>query len=293
MHKPFFLGNSFKRMVIMLKRFSDMKKFIKKSGLKKKLILLLPKLESVFEASYLAYQENYVDLIIIGNIDIIPDKIKQIDNLEIFDTKDDEAAVLKAISLVDKYKSSAILFNDDLNIHKLLKKVLEYKKTFLSFIHLADFENLSKLVAFTDTMIHFYPSLKEKRKIIQNCVSLMRKLGVKKPQVSILSATKQIVDKIPSSTDAALLSGMVNTGQLKNCIVNGPLLINESIFDFASDILLFPNIDSAVFAVDLLSQFSIVKKISICYGFICPILVSSDKDSVLDSLSKIEFTLLL
>ncbi|MDN5360446.1 MAG: phosphate butyryltransferase [Thermotogaceae bacterium] len=124
----------------------------------------------------------------------------------------------------------------------------------------ASTKTLNKIVAITDGGMNLKPSLEEKISIIDNAVSLMRSLGVEKPKVAPIAAVELVNPKMPETLDAALLSKMNQRNQIKNCIVEGPLGLDNALSKFAAqikgirsevagnaDILLVPDIHSGNF----------------------------------------------
>ena len=77
--------------------------------------------------------------------------------------------------------------------------------------------------AVTDVGLLTYPTLEQKKGIIQNAVGLFRALGVEEPKVAVLAAVERENPKMPESVDAARLKRMQLDGLLGHCIVEGPI----------------------------------------------------------------------
>jgi phosphate butyryltransferase len=140
--------------------------------------------------------------------------------------------------------------------------------------------------------MHIQPSLKEKAGIISNAVFFMRVLGVDKPKVAVLAAIETVNEAMKATTDASMLAKMSQRGQLKNCIVEGPLAfdnaisrehaLHKGIIDEVSgdpDILLAPDIETAGVLYQSLVFFGKAKVASISLGASCPIVLTAGIDS--------------
>ena len=62
-----------------------------------------------------------------------------------------------------------------------------------------------RLLFITDAAINIYPTLEDKRDIVQNAIDLARTLGVRTPRVAILSALELVTSRIKSTIEAAAL----------------------------------------------------------------------------------------
>ena len=122
-----------------------------------------------------------------------------------------------------------------------------------------------------------------------------------KPKVAIIAATEQVLPSQPASIDAALLAKMVDRGQIKGCIADGPLALDVAI-DMESvkikglvsevagdpDCLLFPNIESGnVFYKANSKLVPGVKQAGMLVGAKVPCVLSSRADSIGTKLNSI------
>ena len=68
-----------------------------------------------------------------------------------------------------------------------------------------------------------YPSLEEKKSIIENAVQFYHNMGYKTPKVGVLAAVEVINPKMPEAVEAGQLKEMNQRGEIKNCLVEGPI----------------------------------------------------------------------
>ena len=118
------------------------------------------------------------------------------------------------------------------------------------------FEYDNRLITATDCAVVIAPDYNEKIRIINNSVKFVKALGCELPKVAVITPV-EIVNPIPSTIDAAMLAVAGRRGQIKDCIVDGPLALDNAISaesakhkgiesDVAgcADILLLPDLDS-------------------------------------------------
>lgn len=87
----------------------------------------------------------------------------------------------------------------------------------------------NRLVMITDGGITPAPDLKGKVELIQNAVEVAHALGNAQPKVAVLSASEFVTAAMPSSIDAAALAKMNERGQIRGCLVDGPLALDSAI----------------------------------------------------------------
>ena len=204
--------------------------------------------------------------ILIGNSQKIEENLKKIaiTDYEIIHTDSSEETAEKSVKYISEGPGT-VLMKGMIKTALLLKAVLNKdwglrSGKLLSHVAVASTKTLNKIVAITDGGMNLKPNLEEKISIIDNAVSLMRSLGVKKPKVAPIAAVEVVNSKMPETLDAALLSKMNQRNQIKNCIVEGPLGLDNALSKFAAqvkglesevagdaDILLVPDIHSGNF----------------------------------------------
>ena len=86
-----------------------------------------------------------------------------------------------------------------------------------------------KLIGLTDAAMVIAPDLKTKVAIINNAVEFMNKLGYAKPKVAMLCAVEMVNEQMPATLEAALIAKMNQRGQIKNCVIDGPLAYDNCV----------------------------------------------------------------
>ena len=285
-------------MLHELNKISDLESLVLKNE-PKKLVLAAANDEHSIDAVIEAYKMGVVIPILVGRRDEIyklANECNDVNNFEIYDLSDDKEIVKKSVSLVVNGDAD-ILMKGNVTTATLLKGVLnkEYgikQKSFLSHFALFEIPNYHKLLGITDVALNILPPLEHKVHIVENSVKFIRKIGINKPKIAALSAIEMVNEKMPSTLDAALLSIMQRRGQIKHCLIDGPLAFDNAISleskkqkklggEVAgnADILLVPNVESGNILYKSLVAFADAKVAGIVLGADFPIVLTSRADS--------------
>ena len=85
---------------------------------------------------------------------------------------------------------------------------------------------LQRLMILTDSAMIPYPDLPTKVKILNNAVKAAKGIGMNHPRVAVIAPIESVNPKMQSTIDAAALTQMNRRGQIRNCIVEGPLAMD-------------------------------------------------------------------
>jgi len=162
----------------------------------------------------------------------------------------------------------------------------------ISHVYFHQVEGYNRILFIADAAFNTYPDLKAKADILQNTVNFARALGVETPKVACLAAVEVVNPDMPCTLDASALVQMCARGQLKNCIVDGPLALDNAINEEAArikkitspvagnaDILLAPHIDAGNMLAKAIVYFSKNETAGIIVGAKAPIVLTSRADS--------------
>ena len=64
---------------------------------------------------------------------------------------------------------------------------------------------------------------------IKNQQNILNKLKIEKPKVALLAAIESINPSMQATIDAAILSKMNERGQIKGCLIDGPLAMDNAV----------------------------------------------------------------
>ena len=162
----------------------------------------------------------------------------------------------------------------------------------ISHCYFHHIEGYDRVLFIADAAFNTYPDLKQKADILQNTVNFARALGVECPRVACLAAVEVVNPDMPCTLDAAALVQMNQRGQIKNCVVDGPLALDNAISQEAAkikkitspvagkaDILLVPNIDAGNMLAKAVVYFSKNETAGIIVGASAPVILTSRADS--------------
>lgn len=79
-----------------------------------------------------------------------------------------------------------------------------------------------KIFGITDVGLLTYPSLEQKKAMIENAVSAFHTLGYENPKVAVLAAVEKVNPKMPECMDAAALKEM----SIPGCTLEGPISLD-------------------------------------------------------------------
>lgn len=220
----------------ILTKLSDLQGLAKKSG-KKRLAVAVAQDEHCLEAVCAVDRMGLVEAILIGNEKKIKDiaaKFKlDVSKMKIINEEVDTVAVRIAVKMV-REKQADILMKGFISTAVFLRGVLDKenglrKGDVLSHFALFEIPTYHKLLGLSDAAMIPAPDFKTKIAIVNNAVEFMNKLGYTKPKVAVLAAVEMVNEAMIATTEAALLSKMNQRGQIKNCIIDGPLAYDNAV----------------------------------------------------------------
>ncbi|MBN1620923.1 bifunctional enoyl-CoA hydratase/phosphate acetyltransferase [candidate division WOR-3 bacterium] len=217
----------------------NMEELVKKavSGGKKILSVACAEDENVLEAIARAVDIDLAYPLLFGDKGVIVDLLKKIgienSRFEIVDVKDENEAVRQAVSAVSSGQAD-FLMKGLVSTSKFLKNVLDKEyglrsSQLLSHAAILSLPSYHKLLIVTDGGMNEHPDIGAKIHILENSVRLCEKLGIVNPKVAVLAGVETVSEKQPETVDAAQMSKMNFNGQIKNCVVDGPLAIDAAL----------------------------------------------------------------
>ena len=162
----------------------------------------------------------------------------------------------------------------------------------ISHCYFHEIQGYDRIIFISDAAFNTYPDLKQKADIIQNTVNFARALGVECPKVACLAAVEVVNPDMPCTLDATALVVMNQRGQIKNCVVDGPLGLDNAINEEAAkikkinspvagkaDILIVPHIDAGNMLAKAIIYFSKNETAGLIIGAAAPVILTSRADS--------------
>ena len=262
-----------------------------------------------------ALQQNIAQFLLIGDDSKIDQEAKKAElslnhaGIRIIHASSSEQAARLAVQKVHADEAQ-VLMKGNVQTKILLQEVLnkEYglrTGRILSHVGLFEIPNHHKLIMLTDCAMNLEPSIEEKAKITENAVFVARKIGIDIPKVAILAAVEVVNPKMAPTVDGALLTQMQRRGQIKDCIIDGPLAFDNAISKKSAlekgiqsevagdaDILVVPNIETGNALYKSFIYFANAKVASIICGAKAPIALTSRTDTYESKLYSLVLSLL-
>jgi len=268
---------------------------------------------NVLEAVCEAYDKGIVQPILVGEPEAIKAAAREarggagvdIAGFEVVPAVDLAGAAATAVQLV-KTGRADILMKGILDTAVLLKAVLNKEKginagCLASHVAVMEVPTYHKLLVVTDAAINIAPDLPGFVDIIGSAVRVSQSLGVEKPKVAFLAAVEKVnPDKMPCTVTASILTQMNRRGQIRGCVVDGPLALDNAVsresarikhIDSAvagdADILVAPDIEAGNILYKCLLDLAQAKGAAIVMGAEKPVVLTSRADSAETKLASI------
>ena len=252
--------------------------------------------EHTIEAALKARQEGIVHPILVGDKGAIDAALahlgESVPQEDIYDVADLAESARFAVGLVREGKAD-FLMKGRLDTSVLLKAVVN-KEFGLGMggvmSHFTAFEvpSYHKLLVPVDGGMVTYPTLEQKKCIIENTVGALRAMGYDMPKVGVVTCVEKLNPKMPETVEADALKQMNQRGELTGCIVEGPIsydcAVSKEIADFKGfqspcagdcDVLLAPNIHAGNIMGKMLTVTCGAKMAGFIVGAKCPIVMTS------------------
>lgn len=215
-----------------------------------------------------------------------------------------------AVQLVSEGEAQ-VLMKGMVDTAIILKAVLDKEiglrtENVLSHVAVTDIDGYDRLFYITDAAMNIEPDLIAKKQIIENGVQVAKALGNDNPKVACVCAVEKVNSKMKATVDAAALVKMNESGELRGCLVAGPLALDNAVSLEAAkhkgitnpvagcaDILLMPFIEPGNMLYKSIVFFAKGKMAGIVVGAKAPIVLTSRADSDIAKLNSIAIGVLM
>lgn len=294
----------------MLKGFEQIFAELQSRGSKKRMVAAWGVDSHTVAAAGKAAMLGLVDVTLVGDENKIAEACREegmdMSIFKVVHNPDELSSVAAAVNMIREGEGDFLmkgLCSTDKFLRAILNKetgLLPPKGT-LTHCGVLQIPGYHKLLFVGDVAVIPAPDLKQKQVIMQCLVNTAKAVGVAVPKVAIIAATEQVLPSQPASIEAALLSKMVERGQIKGCIADGPLALDVALDRESveikglvspvaadADCLLFPNIESGNVFYKVNSKLVPgVRQAGILVGAKVPCVLSSRADSIDTKLNSI------
>lgn len=148
----------------------------------------------------------------------------------------------KGYFAVQEAKKNGVLLKGNIKTATLLKAVLNKEWGLRTEKIVSDVfvfedarEENKKLVLMSDGGVNIRPDLPALASIVNNAVEVSHKLGNENPRVALISAVETVNPDMDDTINASIISKMSQRGQIKGCIIDGPLALDNAISPFSAE----------------------------------------------------------
>ncbi len=234
-----------------------------------------------------------------------------VSGFELVAVSDPASAAAAAVGLVRDGRAQ-VLMKGIIDTAPLLKAALNRETgigsgKLASHVAVIEVPTYHKLLVLTDAAINIAPDLPAFVDIINSAVAVSRSLGIALPKVAMLAAVEKVyADKMPCTVTGALLTQMNRRGQIKGCIVDGPLALDNAISAESArikkivsevagdaDVLVTPDIEAGNILYKSLIDLGQARGAGIVMGASAPIVLVSRADTADTKLASIALAALI
>lgn len=252
--------------------------------------------EHTLEAVLHARKEEIIEPVLVGDkavIDKILDQMGEtVPEEDVIDVAEASEACEKAVSLVREGKAD-FLMKGRVDTGIILKAVVNKEKGLgkggvMSHFTMFEVPSYHKMLLPVDGGMVTYPTLDQKKAIIENTVETLCDMGYECPKVGVLSCIEKVNPKMPETMEARQLQEMNEQGEIGHCIVEGPIsydcAVNREIAELKGldsriagdvDVLVAPNIHAGNIMGKMLTCTCNAKLAGFVVGAKCPIVLTS------------------
>lgn len=282
-------------MVTSIQQLHD----LARTGIRRTIAVAWPHDDDVLLSLQKAAAAGIVEPLLVGRREVIEHLCKGLGitlEAQVLEVETEADAVEQAVRTV-RAGQAQMLMKGLVSTGLFLKGILNKdwglrKRALLSHVSLFDAHDPDRVVLFTDVAMNIAPDLAQKTQIIENAVELAHRLGIAKPKVAAIAAVETVNPDMPATLDAAALSKMADRGQIKGCVVDGPLALDNAVSIEAArhkgitsaaagcaDILLLPDIEAGNVLYKTLGQLTSIPLAAVIVGAAAPVVLTSRADS--------------
>ncbi len=221
---------------------------------------------------------------------------------ELFNTEHSNASAQQSVALARAGEVLALM-KGALHTDELMRAVLDARVGLrtarrVSHVFVCDTASSPRLLLITDAAVNIYPTLTDKRDIVQNAIDMAHALGIPEPKVALLSAVETVSEEIRSTIDAAALCKMAERGQITGGVLDGPLAFDNAVSPDAAhtkglhspvagvaDILVVPDLEAGNMLAKQLEYLAGAVLAGVAVGARVPIILTSRADPTVARLS--------
>ncbi len=229
----------------MIKRVEEIPALAKRAGKTYRMVVAGAESYSALETAGVALKEGLIESVLVGDADKIRCAAQKlavdISQFEIHDIADPSEAMHRSCELVANGQAD-FLFKGSVSTRIFLKGVLSRRYNLrtdriLSHVGVFNIPGEDRIMIITDAGVNVDPDLDKKMHILLNSIELAHILGNSRPKVAMLSFVEEATDpNVRSTAEADYIAEMYRTGQIPDCVVEGPYSLDVALSPEAAEI---------------------------------------------------------
>lgn len=297
----------------MITNFQQLFQEISDDG-KEKIIITGGEDTEALKAVKASFEKGFGRAVLVGDRDKIEHSLSELGYQDrsfiekIVPAKEEE----KAYRAIEEVEQGGILLKGKINTSSLMKAVLHIDKGLRTDGYISNVfvfedrrEEKTCLVLLSDGGINIKPDLQAMVAIIKNAVKVAHKLRIDNPRVALLASVESVNPNMEETLQASIITRMYQRGQIKDCIIDGPLALDNAISAFAvekkgidspvagqADILIVPNIACGNILGKSIIYYANFPEGNVVVGARVPIMIPSRADKSEGKLNSIALSIL-
>ena len=298
-----------------IEKISDIYEVLKGDTHKKRLVVAYANDSHSIEAVYIAVKTGLIEGILVGDADTIKEICRKYGYDEscfkIVHEPNDVKGAETAVEMIRNGEAD-IIMKGLVSTDKYMRAILNRERglvapnTILSHVVVMECPSYHKLLTISDVAVIPCPDLNQKISMIKYVTITAKALGIDTPKVALIAPTEQVLPKVQSTVDAAVLAKMGERGQIAGAIIEGPMALDVAIDKEAAEIkkinsvvageadcLIFPNLEAGNVFYKTNTKLGHSRQGAVLVGAKVPSVLSSRGDSVETKLNSIALAAIL
>lgn len=281
---------------MVFRNFEELINHVKAAPQRKRMVVACANDSHSIGAALDAMKEGIVHPILVGEAETMKAILTELGSenadVELYDCTGLKETCELAVKLVREGKGD-FLMKGKVDTSIFLREVVNKahglgKGGVMSHVTLFEVPGYHKLFLPVDGGMVPYPTLEQKKAIIENTVGVLHRIGYDRPKVGVLACKEKLDPKMPETVEARELQEMNRRGEITGCIVEGPIsydcAVDKQIADFKGyesqiagdvDIVVAPNIHAGNIMGKMLVCTAHAKMAGFIEGARCPIIMTS------------------
>jgi len=285
----------------MITRLEQMVEKVMALKIKRRIAVAWAQDSNTIGAVHKAVEEGFAEALMIGNRDEIIDACSRagIDERQftIIPSENALTASREAVMMAKNGEADIVmkgLVGSDLFLRAVMDKDdgLMMPDAVLSYVGAIEIPSYHKLIFITDPAVIPFPDLDQKIAMTRYAIEMAGKFGVEKPKIALIGPSEKMSRHFPNNADYAIICKMADAGQIKNCVIDGPIDLFlacdkksveikgvETPINGDADILLFPSLESSNPFYKALMLFAAGELAGLIQGTSKPVVLMSRSES--------------